>query len=275
MSTYILQPIFAGPTVAPLDSSDVAGNTIRNVGVTQPVTTSWNVGDVWIDTSNGSTANVVRIWTGTAFSPSGTAALLFDQFTLSDGTAWSTANWVTAQTPTAGTGYGATVLSNQGKITTSNVGGFSPTARIGRRANITNPADANVSFSFKFDSTDALPAIFIRANAAIDTTTGYAITFTKGTWGLSKWVTGSSTAVGTSQTYGFSVGSLYSARFRVVGTTIQARVWNATDSEPSTWGVNTTDSTISAAGGVGITVGGSSGATNNSFYIDNFTIASS
>lgn len=42
-------------------------------------------------------------------------------------------------------------------------------------------------------------------------------------------------------------------RFRVNGTTIQARVWNSQiDAEPATWNVNTTDANIAGTGWVGV-----------------------
>lgn len=279
MGTYILQPITTGPAVAPVDADGTTGggNFIRSVGSTTPSTTGWNANDVWVDTLNGATANVVRVWSGTAFVPARTAALplLTELFTGSDAAVWNTSNWVTALTPSSGTGHGATILTNQGKLTSSSTGGFASASRISRTANITNPADANLSFSFKFDSSDAQPQVWIRANSTLNGSAGYCLSLTKGRYYVSKFTSFTATDFNTGGTaYGFAVGTLYSARFYVVGTAIKAKVWLAADAEPATWGYSTTDSTYTSANYVGFSnLSGATGPT--SYYIDNVTIEAS
>lgn len=49
-----------------------------------------------------------------------------------------------------------------------------------------------------------------------------------------------------------TIDTWYWLRFRVNGTTLQVKFWVDGDSEPASWGIETTDSDISAAGWVGI-----------------------
>jgi hypothetical protein len=273
MGTYILQPITTGPAPLPLDGVSVAGNSIRAVQNSNPVTTTWNVGDIWIDTLT--TANTTRVWTGTAFSPArSTSVPLFqDLFTGTDGVVWNTSNWVTALTPTTGTGYGAVYSGNMGKISSSNTGGGANTSRIGRSVNITNPTDCNISMTFKFDSTGASPIIWARANSALNGSAGYSLTIQKGLFYMNKWVSFSATDFNPGgTTYSYADGNSYSMRLRCVGTTIQSRIWNAADAEPATWQVSVTDSTITTAGYIGVSVAAGMATVPANFYIDTFTV---
>lgn len=273
MTTYILQPIGAGPAVEALDASDTIGEAIRSVGSSTPITTSWSAGQIWIDTLNGATANVIRVWSGSAFVPARSTALplLVDPFTGSNGAALS--NWVTGVDPSTGTGGGATIQSNQARFQTSTTGEFGSGGRIARRANITNPTDANMAFSFKFDSTSPGVRAWMRAENTMAGDHGYFMEIEKGVWRVSKAVSTVESALGADLTFGGVEGTLYSARLRVVGTTVQAKLWTAADAEPTSWDFTTTDSAVSAAGAVGFDVinGGASGASAN-FFVDDVTI---
>jgi hypothetical protein len=65
MSSYVLQPIGAGPAVTAFDPQ------IRYVGSSIPVPGStWTTSDLWIDTlDEGTTGIVIRRWTGSVFIP--------------------------------------------------------------------------------------------------------------------------------------------------------------------------------------------------------------
>lgn len=280
MGTFVLQPIIDGPAITPVDTSSVtgSGNVVRSVGSSTPSTTGWAVNDVWIDTLNSATTNVTRIWTGTAFAPARATALplLTESFTGADAAVWNTGNWVSALNPSAGSGGGATILTNTGKLTSSNVGGYAGTSRISRTANITNPVDVNLSFSFKFDSTEANPQMWARANSTLNGSSGYLMSFTKGKWYLSKAVAFVGTDFNAGGTnYGFAEGIWYSARFYVVGTAIKGKVWLATDAEPPTWGYQATDSTYTTANYVGFSNICGNAAAATSIFLDNVTIEAS
>jgi D-hexose-6-phosphate mutarotase len=74
-----------------------------------------------------------------------------------------------------------------------------------------------------------------------------------------------STALGSA--YNFTVGSTLQVRVQAIGTaptTVRAKVWKTTQTEPASWQQSTTDTTagLQAAGGVGL-VGYLSGSSTN------------
>ena len=71
---------------------------------------------------------------------------------------------------------------------------------------------------------------------------------------------GSEVAIGLSLTAGNPIGF----RFRLVGTSLKLRVWNATGAEPSTWNVTASDSTsqLAGAGSAGLRTYFGSGVSN-------------
>ncbi len=58
------------------------------------------------------------------------------------------------------------------------------------------------------------------------------------------------TATPTTGTY--SAASSWKLRFRVVGSSLRARLWPALGTEPSTWDIDATDAALTSAGGVGL-----------------------
>ncbi len=74
-------------------------------------------------------------------------------------------------------------------------------------------------------------------------------------------------AIGTAASFTFATGTWYRIRIRTVGTTIQARVWARTGSEPSTWLVDRTDSHVTSAGLLAVR-----GTVNAAIFFDNTTI---
>lgn len=69
---------------------------------------------------------------------------------------------------------------------------------------------------------------------------------------ISKFVAGSYSdlAFGANATY--ATGTTWAIRFKVSGTTLQGKIWDASGSEPGPWTVTTTDSSLSGAHGYGI-----------------------
>lgn len=69
---------------------------------------------------------------------------------------------------------------------------------------------------------------------------------------FSKMVSGSysDVAFGGSATY--ATGTTWKLRVRNIGTSIKARIWDASGSEPGTWNIDTTDTSLSSAGGFGV-----------------------
>lgn len=261
----------AGAAWEPLPAAQ--GNAIRQVGPLYPIAVAWNVGDLWADTSNEASSIVLRRWTGSGFLPAPTV-LHVDHFTGTDGSLLG-GTWTTGRNPSAGTGGGATVQSNALRLQTSNIGGYAGTGRISRRSNITAPTNVVVGCALRYDETECYPAIFARAENAIDTQTGYALHFGKSDDTV--WVAKYQSFSGSNLTpadipFSFEDGVNYGARFYVNGSAIKARVWPATEPEPSTWLWEGTDTSITAAGAVGLTnVPGAASVPSNAF-IDNWVV---
>lgn len=69
--------------------------------------------------------------------------------------------------------------------------------------------------------------------------------------------------------------SLFKIRLQVIGTTLRAKAWLASDPEPVAWQASTTDSDLTAAGSIGVRSILASGNTNTlpvTVFYDNFTL---
>lgn len=206
--------------------------------------------------------------TGTDLMPNGAVP---DTFTGSNGAAWNSTNWTIALNQ--GTGGGATIQGNQGRIATGTV--------TGNRTSVRLLTSALLNSEIVFDwvvpvLNDQFPAVWARTPTAVDTASGYAFTLASGDMTLSYTET-TSTYSGhdlVTYTHGFTAGTTVRTRIAVFGgtgtKTLKARTWLASGSEPtSSWQINTTDThTVNTAGYWGFTTNsGSTGSKN--FFIDN------
>ena len=93
-----------------------------------------------------------------------------------------------------------------------------------------------------------------RASGAAAAETGYSLVFNNvsDTLQLQKIVAGTVTLMGNTVPSHRTINVWYYVRFRVNGTTLQGKFWADGEKEPTAWQVTTTDSSISAAGWVGI-----------------------
>jgi hypothetical protein len=62
---------------------------------------------------------------------------------------------------------------------------------------------------------------------------------------VQKKVSGATTILGTAS-FAATAGTSYTLRFRMVGTTLYARVWQTGTTEPSSWQITVTDTTFSS-----------------------------
>lgn len=85
---------------------------------------------------------------------------------------------------------------------------------------------------------------------------------------IGKIVSGTETDLFTT-TFTVSTATFYWIRFRAVGSNLYAKAWADGSSEPSSWTLTGTDSSITSAGGYGLTINASSTATTWDF--DSFT----
>lgn len=93
---------------------------------------------------------------------------------------------------------------------------------------------------------------------------------------VSKRVAGTISTIvsSTSVITGFSPTAFYRVRFRVVGTSLLAKIWLSTNPEPATWTLSTTDSALTAAASVAFRTTATAGNTNASAAVrfDNLTV---
>jgi len=92
-----------------------------------------------------------------------------------------------------------------------------------------------------------------------DTNNWYKAYITGTSLVVQKKVSGSTTVLG-SAPFAATAGTSYSLRFRVVGTTLYARVWQTGTSEPTSWQITVSDSTF-ASGYCGLRMLAQNGAT--------------
>lgn len=177
----------------------------------------------------------------------------FDSYTADVQPSDWTARWVTTTTnwltkAKAGT-QGGQVLENTGTGTAKHLVTWDAIDVDANRANVEILARVRPS-----GTTVELPRLTVRGSGAAAAETGYFLKFETGLqdYRLQKHVAGTTTNLGTAVSFVPVANVWYYIRFRVNGTTLQARVWKDGEIEPSDWSVSATDSAVSAAGWVGI-----------------------
>jgi len=196
------------------------------------------------------------------------AVLLTETFTGTDGAVWNASNWVLGRN--ASVGGSATIQGNAGRIASGTQGSYNGNDRVSRRANIANVANVDVYASIRFDATESYPRIYIRANSTIDSGTGYSMVIDKGAWTIAQSVSYSGADISPSIPFTYTQGVFYRARFYALGSSIKAKLWLASGSEPAAWGWEGTDTTITAAGAVGLT--SNSGAAASTVFFDDVLV---
>lgn len=121
--------------------------------------------------------------------------------------------------------------------------------------NILDSASATVemywTFSLESTSNDCFGAA--RGSGSASSEQAYRIGYNQASRGyeLAKYVSGSYTRI----SYGalsLSTGTWYKSRALVSGNNLKLRTWLATDSEPGTWNLEATDTSITTAGWIGL-----------------------
>jgi len=216
--------------------------------------------------SAAATVSATATLTPAATVSGSSVTIASESWTGADGAAWP-AQWVTGQT---GTGAAATIQTNRGRLASGAQGAYSGASRISRRLNVAAAADVEISGIWRPDANEPYGAVAVRADTAIDSGTGYYLLLNKsGTLLLERWVGFSSTTIG-SISFAAASSTSYGFRLRAVGTSIKARVWSGT--EPSTWQVDVTDTGVTAAGAIGLTVVGGNAATAHAIDFDDLLV---
>ena len=85
----------------------------------------------------------------------------------------------------------------------------------------------------------------------IDASNYYSASIDGSSLVIRKRVSGTITIIDTSS-FSASVNTLYDIRFRVVGSTLYAKAWLASSSEPASWTAQVSDASLSSAGHAGV-----------------------
>lgn len=189
-------------------------------------------------------------------------------FTGSDGAALP-AVFVASAVFNGGTG---TIQSNRGRLGTGTAGGYASSDKQAYRIDIGSVTDCEVLVSFTIDATECYPFFHVRsASAEIDEATTYRLRLGRDHLILEKVIAFSYTALGEGPTGQITEGVQYTLRFRAVGSSLQARMWAAGGTEPSSWQIDVTDASITS-GYLGVEAAGGAAASATYVYFDNLAI---
>lgn len=193
------------------------------------------------------------------------ATLLAEDFTGSNGSAWSSGRWT--QSISNGSGAAATLQNGRGRLRPGN-GAF--TGEIGMRSNVSS-ADVDFLGYATYDSTNTpYLGVTIRADSGGTLSTGYQLRMPVGLT-LQVWRLDTNVELDNDSGVTYSAGVTYGVRFRIIGNNIKIRTWNASGSEPSTWQIDITNSAISTSGPI-VLNSLSTTATGGFMEWDNITI---
>ncbi len=195
-----------------------------------------------------------------------------DGWTGIEGAAWS-APW------TSGSANGSvTTASGTGQLAVTDVAGAYARSQLG----IPAQADAEVTFTYQWSAGTALAYanVWVRGSGGWQNSyrprNGYGIQIqsNSGTVLLQRNVNGTLTtlqSVPGAQTVGAGIQQV---RLRVVGSTVQFKIWSAGQVEPAAWEGVVTDTAVAAAGQPFVSLNrASANLGNKSFRLDDFTIS--
>lgn len=117
----------------------------------------------------------------------------------------------------------------------------------------TSYADMELYEVFSLSATNRDGTVAGRCSGTGGSETGYRVGYNLTTYGneIARYSSGSFSRISYSA-YTPSVDTWYKSRVLISGSNLKIRTWLATDSEPSTWNVETTNSNITAAGWIGL-----------------------
>jgi hypothetical protein len=194
--------------------------------------------------------------------PGSTVTLDADTFSRANnasnwGTASSGSTWSTSLgTPTL------TIASNEGHAT--NI-----TAQANMQLGSTTSANAEGLVRVKCNNTSSTRMGISLRQTASNTFYHGRLSANANNLVIGKVVSGTNTDLFTTA-FTVTAGSLYWIRFRAIGTHLAAKVWADGSGEPASFTLSGTDSSITAAGGFGLTINASS--TGTTWDFDSFTV---
>ena len=208
-------------------------------------------------------------------APAAAQSVVFsDGFGLVDGSAWDSGLWTTS---TFSDGV-VDVQSAEGHLAFVSGGGANAKGIAVMPA--TTDAEVLMSFRYSETTTAARFAVWLRASgdwtaaSAIEPNDGYGLVFTNNSDGvfIQERNSGSPTNLTSSIAAAEVTTSTQWLRFRVEGDQLQARVWTDGQTEPSTWEITATDSTITAGGVLQAGFRRVTGTAQRDLYVDDVEV---
>ncbi|MFZ0160051.1 MAG: fibrinogen-like YCDxxxxGGGW domain-containing protein [Kineosporiaceae bacterium] len=188
----------------------------------------------------------------TATTASDPSVVFSDTFTAADGSAWS-APWLTSATNGS-----AAVAGQSGRLAIDDVSGASARAQLTTAAQ--SDADLLLSYRWSAATPGAYLTVCLRGSGGWQNTyrprSGYGVQLTSSSSSVTvqKNVNGTLSTLRTvSGAQSVSTATQW-LRLRVVGSTIQFRIWTDGQAEPGTWRSTDTDTGVTAAGQVFVSV---------------------
>lgn len=215
-----------------------------------------------------------------AGAPSGGGAAAFSEtWTGTTGSAWP-AQWSTVAVGGAA-GYSATIQANTGQMIPGTVGygGIREYAASAK----TGDFDLTVTFTAA-NQGEAYDAIVTNTDGSVNSgnsfypNNGYHLeignnsTPTACYLKLLKYSAGTSTTLVNNVTKTITAGTAYRIHYQRTGTTLQFRMWQLGNSEPSTWDGTATDSSMLTYGGLHLAAGNGSAGTAMTVNWDDLTV---
>jgi hypothetical protein len=256
--------ILEDPVWGRLDTDGaVLGAAATDTATALEVHTDTAVGPRWIDSATYPTQFPFGVKFGGERATCTAVVNRSDTFGRTVSNTWGTSSSGQAWTENGGAGSDRSVNGSRGVIT---LAGTVSTVRF-QRLVTTAVADCEVrvrmSASAVATGASAIPAVLLRY---VDASTFYRARVHFSTGGsMFVSISRDTTQIGSSPSlpYTYSAGSEYEVRVRLVGHTVQMRVWPVGQAEPAVW--HHTETVVTnpiAAGGIGVTGSAFAGLTN-------------
>lgn len=187
----------------------------------------------------------------------GTRTLEKDTFVRANQSGWGTASNGDTWAVTLGSST-LSIASNEGHATGT-------TSQANVQLGSTTNADAEVLVRCQTSDTNSNRMGVSLRQTASNTFYAAKMNVNSGVFSIGKVVTGTITDLFTTSSFVASAATYYWIRFKAVGTFLAAKIWADGTAEPAAWTVSGTDSSITGAGGVGLTFYSSNSATTWDF----------
>jgi len=245
----------------------VTGLTFTDTGLAPGTTYSYTVQALDGAGNVGPAGNTLQASTTTD-----TGILFSDTWTGADGAAWGSA-W----TPGAATGT-VTQQGGTGQLAVNDTAGAYARAQL---TGLAARADSDTTFSYRWNAGTPVSylSIFVRGSGgwrnSYRPTNGYGLELASNSSSVTLWktVAGTNTSLGTASGAQQVGSGRQWVRLRVSGSTVQYKTWPDGQAEPATWRATVTDTSVTAAGQLFVSLNrGSSNTGAKSVQLDDLAV---